>query len=277
MESSQLTAWKFVVAISIGFFILQYVIYSQKMFIPDAVSTFEYREQYLSIMQNATTPAILSQRRRQSPPADSTTTQTVSPALSITMSQLIKVARKCTYRKPFQKYVNNLSYFQIDDIIRQVKVKNLTSVSAKQQFIHCAVYLLVRRKDASSDHVVLPGSFQKCKKMSFQRSGLPVALVSYPGSGNSWARVLLEEATGIYTGSVYCDHRYLWPGMIGEGVYTENVIVIKTHLSVKNTLSYSQKVIYIIRNPIKAIFADYTRILSKGNHTKEASPNHYGM
>ena len=68
----------------------------------------------------------------------------------------------------------------------------------------------------------------------------------------------------------------LWSGMIGEGVYTENVIVIKTHRSVKETLSYSQKVIYIMRNPIKAIFAEYTRKLTKGRHTKEATPNHYG-
>ena len=271
------TVWKFVVAISIGIFILQYVMYSQKMFTPDVVSTFEYREQYLSIMQNATTQAIRSQRRQQSPPSDNTTTQTVSPALSITMSQFKKVALKYIHQQPFQKYVNNLSYFQIDDLIKQVKVKNLTSIRAKQQFIYCTVYALVTKKGAPSDHVVLPDSSQKCKKMSFQRSGLPVALVSYPGSGNSWARVLLEEVTGIYTGSVYCDKHYLWSGMIGEGVYTENVIVIKTHLSVKETLSYSQKVIYIIRNPIKAIFAEYTRVLTKGNHAKEATPNHYGM
>ena len=150
------TTQKFVVSISIGIYILQYAIYFQKMFIPDVANTFEYRKQYLSMMQNATTQTIRSQRHRQSPPANITTTLTVSPALSTTMSQFKKVALmiKRTQQKPFQrKYVNNLSHFQTDDIIRQVKVKNLTSVRAKRQFIYCAVYALVRRKGASLDHV----------------------------------------------------------------------------------------------------------------------------
>lgn len=33
----------------------------------------------------------------------------------------------------------------------------------------------------------------------------PVALASYPGSGNTWIRQLIEAASGIYTGSVYKD------------------------------------------------------------------------
>jgi hypothetical protein len=32
-----------------------------------------------------------------------------------------------------------------------------------------------------------------------------VYLASYPRSGNHWMRFLIEEATGITTGSVYCD------------------------------------------------------------------------
>ena len=31
------------------------------------------------------------------------------------------------------------------------------------------------------------------------------SLTSYPGSGNTWARYLIEEYTGYYTGSVYND------------------------------------------------------------------------
>ena len=209
------------------------------------------------------------------------TTQTVlhKQQPSITISQFTKDANKYLHQRPFLKYMNNLSHYQVDDIIRQVKVTNLTSESVKRQFIYCAIFSLVKRRDAPSDHVILPRSLQKCKRMSFQNSGTPgpVALVSYPGSGNSWARVLLEEATGIYTGSVYCDKHYLFSGMIGEGISTDNVIAIKSHSSVEEMVQYSNKVIYIIRNPLKAIVAEYTRQTAKAGHTKELPPEYYGM
>ena len=32
-----------------------------------------------------------------------------------------------------------------------------------------------------------------------------IALASFPGSGNTWVRYLIERATGIYTGSYYDD------------------------------------------------------------------------
>ena len=32
-----------------------------------------------------------------------------------------------------------------------------------------------------------------------------VMLASFPGSGNTWVRLLLEDASGFYTGSVYTD------------------------------------------------------------------------
>ena len=43
--------------------------------------------------------------------------------------------------------------------------------------------------------------------MSFLRGKLipPVALASFPNSGNTWLRYLIEGLTGIYTGSFYLD------------------------------------------------------------------------
>jgi len=32
-----------------------------------------------------------------------------------------------------------------------------------------------------------------------------LALASFPGSGNTWTRHMIEQATGIYTGSSYPD------------------------------------------------------------------------
>ncbi|KAK4293256.1 hypothetical protein Pmani_034036 [Petrolisthes manimaculis] len=36
---------------------------------------------------------------------------------------------------------------------------------------------------------------------------VPVRLVSFPGSGNTWLRYLVESATGVFTGAVYNDTR----------------------------------------------------------------------
>ena len=33
----------------------------------------------------------------------------------------------------------------------------------------------------------------------------PIALASFPGSGNTWLRHMIEGATGIFTGSRYKD------------------------------------------------------------------------
>ena len=65
-------------------------------------------------------------------------------------------------------------------------------------------------------------SSKHCKERRFlDRKSPVVALVSSPGSGNTWLRYLLEQATGIFTGSVYCDHslKALFPGE-HIGIYT---------------------------------------------------------
>lgn len=58
-------------------------------------------------------------------------------------------------------------------------------------------------------------SSKRCKERSFLNRNSPiVALISFPGSGNTWLRHLLEQATGIYTGSIYCDRslKAMFPG-----------------------------------------------------------------
>ena len=58
------------------------------------------------------------------------------------------------------------------------------------------------------------------------------ALASYPGSGNTWLRFLIEGATGIYTGSVYMAPGIVEAGHQGEGRPFDDgsTIVQKTHL-----------------------------------------------
>ncbi|KAA0191301.1 hypothetical protein HAZT_HAZT005754 [Hyalella azteca] len=47
----------------------------------------------------------------------------------------------------------------------------------------------------------------RCRNLTvhFTHAVPPRALASFPGSGNTWARYLVEGATGIHTGSVYLD------------------------------------------------------------------------
>lgn len=47
----------------------------------------------------------------------------------------------------------------------------------------------------------------RCQTRNFLRGhpGKLIALASFPGSGNTWLRHLIETAGGIYSGSVYDD------------------------------------------------------------------------
>ena len=44
-----------------------------------------------------------------------------------------------------------------------------------------------------------------------------IALASFPGAGNTWARHLIELATGFYTGSYYFDGSLYNKGEEAEG------------------------------------------------------------
>ncbi|XP_065348218.1 sialate:O-sulfotransferase 2-like [Cloeon dipterum] len=50
-----------------------------------------------------------------------------------------------------------------------------------------------------------------------EKKSLPMAaLVSFPGSGNTWVRYLMETSSGVFTGSVYTDRQILTRGFYGE-------------------------------------------------------------
>ena len=173
-----------------------------------------------------------------------------------------------------RKFVQNeVKPFQAVNVVaHQFGMKQLDSIVSQKQFIVCPVYELWKHNRSSQ----IPQHFQECHKMSFRSSGPVTLLASYPGSGNSWVRQLIETATGIYTGSVYCDPSYVASGMIGEGLRTGNVVVVKTHFSKIN----SSKIIYIIRNPFDAIVAEWSRFLTRrnmeGRHVSEIGNEHFG-
>ena len=53
----------------------------------------------------------------------------------------------------------------------------------------------------------------------------PRALASYPGSGNTWIRYLIEGASGIYTGSTFNNQGQRFNSVLKLG-FTDPVLVI---------------------------------------------------
>ena len=108
-----------------------------------------------------------------------------------------------------------------------------------------------------------------CKCRFVERAGRKtVALISPPGSGNTWVRGILETATGICSGSIYCDDELKEGGFCGEGLQGSNLIVVKTHDSSlswrggnrkDNTTPVFDKAIFLIRNPFNAMIAEWNR------------------
>ena len=109
----------------------------------------------------------------------------------------------------------------------------------------------------------------KCRKLAFRDRKSPiVALVSFHGSGNTWVRYLLEQVTGVYTGSIYCDQslKILFPG---ESVVSANVIVVKTHQPDSMNLPKDvqmavgkqefDRAILLLRNPFDALVSEANR------------------
>ena len=110
----------------------------------------------------------------------------------------------------------------------------------------------------------------------------PVALISAQGSGNTWTRGLLEKATGICTGFIYCDTVMRVHGYVGESVKSGKVLVVKTHSpvpkwrglnnkkSTKSDANYTSAV-FILRNPMKAAVAEWNRKLAQEELGKKIS------
>ena len=111
----------------------------------------------------------------------------------------------------------------------------------------------------------------------------PPLLWTFPGAGNTWIRMLLDFATGIYTGSIYGDPSLL-PLLPGEGRCDRSVVAVKAHpthvdsfdfvpaaagmlrLNVTRKPQYAKCAPYrfagavvVVRDPYRAIWAEYKR------------------
>ena len=130
---------------------------------------------------------------------------------------------------------------------------------------------------------------EQCHFMS-QSHRAPVALASYPGSGNTWLRGLLETATLICTGFTFCDISMRVKGFAGENIQSGAVLVVKTH-SISNWKQrkskgpYFESAIFLVRNPLDAFVAEWNRrvannfrgqTISLTSHVKNAGEDMFG-
>ena len=111
----------------------------------------------------------------------------------------------------------------------------------------------------------------ECRLMDGKKRGR-YALVSLPGSGNTWVRGLLEKATGVCTGSMWCDPSLRAKHFCTEGVRSTSVLIVKNHDShlrwVGGSLLPGETVhnkpdfvgaILIHRDPFSATIAEWNR------------------
>ncbi|KAB0791171.1 hypothetical protein PPYR_02971 [Photinus pyralis] len=113
-----------------------------------------------------------------------------------------------------------------------------------------------------------------CASLQFREPPKPpIALASFPGSGNTWLRYLLQQATGVYTGSVYKDYGLLKSGFPAESISNGSVLVVKTHEWGANARKQFSKAVLLVRAPANAIQAEFNR--QSGGHIGFASPDRY--
>lgn len=137
------------------------------------------------------------------------------------------------------------------------------------------------------------GARQRCERRQGRRQFRPAGagvrpplLWTFPGAGNTWVRLLLDFATGIYTGSIYADSSLL-PLLPGEGVCDGRALAVKAHpthidfhdlvptadgamrLNVTRKPDYLKcaslrfdALVFLVRDPYASIWAEYKRSLA---------------
>ncbi len=151
---------------------------------------------------------------------------------------------------------------------------------------YCLEYLTRGERQAYRDcgRRVTWKSYLKCGCRFMNGTGRKkVALVSLPGSGNTWVRGLLQKVTGICTGSIACDKTLRAEGFCGDGIHSSGQLVVKTHDStlqwtggkvVRANRPIYDAAIFVIRDPYKAAVAEWNRELSNRYSTEQTGSNH---
>ena len=131
-------------------------------------------------------------------------------------------------------------------------------------FVHCNIH---PQCDIYRNRTKVPKEFQQH----------PALLWTFPGSGSGWVRLMIEHATGYYSGSVYGDESLL-EAFPGEYICSPEVVVIKAHPTTHTfqdlergdynhrcTIHHIEKAILILRNPFDAIWSDHNRKITRSH------------
>ncbi len=120
----------------------------------------------------------------------------------------------------------------------------------------------------------------------------PVLLASFPGSGNTWLRHVLQSGSRTLVGSMYHDESLLG-AFPAESVRDGTAPFVKTHfpceacwrnprtgalIPVAKTghLASASGTLYVLRSPLDALVAEFSRLATARNHTGAASPEQFG-
>lgn len=79
----------------------------------------------------------------------------------------------------------------------------------------------------------------------------------------------MQQATGIYTGSVYKDYGLLKSGFPAESIANTSVLIVKTHEYGPSSFTSFRKAVLLVRDPAKSILAEFNR--QSGGHVGFAS------
>ncbi|XP_075052877.1 sialate:O-sulfotransferase 1 [Mixophyes fleayi] len=135
----------------------------------------------------------------------------------------------------------------------------------------------VLREDSYYSVYQTPIQDTRCTTRKFlpTKSNVFVALSSFPGAGNTWVRHLIEHTTGFYTGSYYFDGTLYYKGFKGEKDHWRSgrTVCVKTHESGKREIEMYDSSILLIRNPYKALMAEFNR--KCGGHLGYATERHW--
>ena len=147
-------------------------------------------------------------------------------------------------------------------------------------------HLSTNKKSLKSSRALITPS-KNCSEIIFAAPNTflpPVIIYSYPGSGNTWLRHLLQVTTGYWTGSLTLDKRLQNRSsgafrMVGEGnpVNSGETVAVKSHnlRGITEKLgAVPEKCIVLIRNPADAFMSDLSMQLTR-SHTAKVDFSRY--
>ena len=270
-----------IVLLYLNFVFMQNVIYSKIHNIGESVTASQ-------VTNTAKVPSIIDK-------VSSVNNKYMDPP-RITEAPHITEAAKRPCDEPLKLYLkfaksNYLSDFDMDCLLEHYDIKGIQYLdkASKLSFLKCNPdYTRYGHKGDFEQYLdVKPTNLGNCTKLSdmhFINGTRVITLVSFPGSGNTWTRLLLEQATGIFTGSIFCDQDLRSSGFFGEQIISSNVLAVKTHYpGIGNPKlhhfnpAHVDGVIFIMRNPLDSIVTERKRqVLSVNKHTGDVGPQYFG-